>query len=117
MGQGIPHVELDKTRQGARVEFKSGEWHHKWLAHELCRRGLVMSVEPQQNKLKNTKESDHESDTNYYCWLTDPEPASGGSGPASGGSNSQAWAAIMGYSRFKDNVGQNPWMGAVRQTM
>ena len=44
-----------KARQGARVEFNSGEWHHKWLAHELCRHGLVMSVEPQRNKLKNSK--------------------------------------------------------------
>jgi hypothetical protein len=94
-----------KNRQGARVEFKSDEWHHKFLAHELCQHGLVMSVEPQQNKLKNSKTSDHESDTNYKCWLAEPMPASGGKGkgwPASRG----GWGATMGYSRFKDKAGQ-----------
>ena len=44
-----------KERQGARIEFKRGEWHRKWLHHELCRHGMVMSVEPQRNKLKNSK--------------------------------------------------------------
>ena len=86
-----------KARQGARVEFKSGDWHHKWLAHELRRHELVMSVEPQRDKLKTSKKSDHESDTNYYCWLTDPELASGGSG--------KGWAAIIGYSRINDKAG------------
>ena len=44
-----------KERQGARVEFRSGDWQHKWLAHELCRHVLVNAVEPQRNKLKNSK--------------------------------------------------------------
>ena len=38
-----------KARKGARVEFKSGEWHHKWLAHELCRHGAITSVEPRRS--------------------------------------------------------------------
>ena len=86
-GKAYHEWSWTKARQGARVEFKSGEWHHKWLAHELCQHGLVMSVAAQQNKLKNSKKSDHESDTNYYyCWLTDTQPASGGSGR-------EGWAA------------------------
>ena len=83
-----------KSQQGARVEFQTGEWNHKWLAHELCRHGLVMSVDPRGNnfKLKNS--------TNYYCWLTDLAPASGGSGP-----ESEGWGALMGYSRNGDKEG------------
>ena len=46
---------------------------------------------------------DHESDTNYYCWLTDTEPASGGSGRA----------AFIGYSRFNDKPGRtHGWVSA-----
>ena len=86
------------TGFGARVELKSGEWNHMWLAHELCHHGMVMSATPMQGKLKHTKPSDHESDTNYYCWLTDM-PASGGGWAPTG------WAATMGYSRFKDKLG------------
>jgi hypothetical protein len=84
-------------------------------------------VEPQQNKLKNSKATDHESDTNYKRWLEEPMPASGGKGdpaysgckrpgssskgmPASGGEGEPAsggtgWGALMGYSRHKDKVG------------
>ena len=40
-----------KDRMGARVEFNTGEWNHRWLAHLLCQHGLVTSVEPQRNKL------------------------------------------------------------------
>ena len=60
-GEGMPWAKeyhkwsWTKARQGARVEFKSGDWHHKWLEHELRRHELVMSVEPQQDKLKNSK--------------------------------------------------------------
>ena len=102
-GEGMPWAKeyhkwsWTKACGGARVEFKSGEWHHKWLTYELCRHGLVMSVGPRRSKLKKSKKSDHESDTNYYCWLTDPEPASGGSG--------NGWAALFGYSRHNDKPG------------
>ena len=84
-----------KNRQGARVELRTGEWDHRWLAHELNNHGLVTQVQPEQSKLKNTRASDHESDTNYSCWLS--EPASGG--------NSFVWKATMGYSRHKDLPG------------
>ena len=99
-------MELDEstTRRSGRIQKK--EWCQEWLAHELCHHGMVMSVKPRQSKLKNSKASDHESDTNYDCWLTDPELASGGS--------RKGWAALFGYSRFKDR-GLHPWMGAVRQ--
>jgi hypothetical protein len=118
-----------KERQGAGVRLKSGEWHHKYLAHQLYHHGLVLSVEPQQNKLNNSKATDHESDTDYKCCLPEPMPASsGGKGepassdgkrpgssskgmPASGGEGEPAsggtgWGALMGYSRHKDKVGQ-----------
>ena len=52
-----------------------------------------MSMKPQQSKLKNTKVANHESDTNYYC--TFARPASGG----------YSWAALIGYTRHKDPVG------------
>ncbi len=81
-----------KARAGARVECKRGEWHHKWLAHELCNHGMVMSVEPQQNKLKNSSAADHESDTNYRCTFA-------------GAGMQHGWAALMGYSRFRDKGG------------
>ena len=85
-----------KARKGARVEFESGEWHHTWLAHELRRHWAITSVEPWRSKLKNTEPEDHESDTNYYCWLLDPVA------PASGGSDTSCWAALFGCSNYED---------------
>ena len=89
-----------KERQGARVELKSGEWHHKYLAHQLCHHGLVLSVEPQQNKLKNSKATDHESDTNYKCWLPEPMPALAArvSRPMAIGAGSQPWGTAATWT-------------------
>ena len=108
--QDIHQWSWTKAKQGARVEMRAGDWNQKWLAYELFRHGMVVSIKAVRGKLKNSKKSDHESDTNFYCWLT-AEPASGGSRlsqPASGSSGPAAggWAATMGYSRFKDDPGR-----------
>ena len=90
-----------KAAQGARVEMKSGEWHHWYLAHQLCRHGLVVSIKPVRSKLLNSQPGDHESDTNYYCWFADPDADP----KLAPGSKAGGWAATFGYSRFKDRKG------------
>ena len=91
-----------KSYCGARVEMKSGEWHHWYLAHQLCQHGRVVDVNLSRNKLLNSRPGDHESDTNYYCWLVDPD-----ADPtlALGSKKAKPWAATFGYSRFKDKRG------------
>ena len=90
-----------KAAQGARVEMKSGEWHHWYLAHQLCRHGLVVSIKPVRSKLLNSQPGDHESDTNYYCWFAGPDADP----KLAPGSKAGGWAATFGYSRFKDRKG------------
>ena len=75
--------------------MRTGDWHQRWSGHQLCNHRVVIAVEGQQNKLKNTKPENHESDANYYCTFV-----------AAAGAGMEQWNAPLGYCRFQDMPGR-----------
>ena len=58
-----------KGEAGARVEMKKGDWDKEQLYAEVQSHDDIIAHEAMQNKLKHSKSSDHECDTNFKLHL------------------------------------------------
>ena len=77
-----------KAEGGARLDMRKGDWDKAALKAEVEAHDDIMAHTAMQNKLKGSRPSDHECDTNFYLQLKG------------------IFFATIGYSRHRDPPGR-----------